>query len=146
MRCAESIRMNLDNVAWFKEAKEIFENIRQKEDKMEKDEDEDFKEKLINDNPSIFQAIEQNAQKTNIEFLKFILQNHPYDGYKGENPEEQMKKNSKMFIRKLKGKYTPRYLEKDTYDQKVKYTIFHVISCKLNDLFPNLDAELKTER
>ncbi|MCQ2818909.1 MAG: heat shock 70 family protein [archaeon] len=147
MRLAESLRVNLETLKWFRDAKQIFEEIQSLENKIEDETDENFKEKLITEKPEIFNKINEYAGKSNVEFLKFILQEHPYDGYKpSNNIEADFKKNPRIFVRKLKGKYNPRYLKKETYEERVKYTIYHVISCKLNDLFSNDDPEQKTER
>ena len=98
--------------------------------------EEEFENKLLEEKKEIFDEIENYAKKDNIEFIKFIIENHPPMRYKKEKKtiEEQWKENKKNLINVLCSKYHPAKYPKNTEEEKLRFLIAEKISEHLNKI------------
>ena len=140
---AISINKNWDTIPWFRNIKAILEEIREKINQIEERDKQNFEEKMLKEKKEIFDEINRNAEKSNIDFIKFIIEKYPPKKYiKGEKSiEEQWKENKENLINVLCSKYSQASYPRNTDDEKEKYLIVGKISDHLNiiyhEMFPN---------
>ena len=145
---SESIRraMNLVNIKnknvettnWFKEIKKIDVEIQEFLMLEEERISGGFQLKIKKENPAIFNELEEQFKKNNITIVKFILRKYPPKDYV-KNPnktvEQQWEENKKKLISDLCTKYALDNYEKESDEEKLKYTIMGVISSKVNSIY-----------
>ena len=128
---------NLSNEKWFIESCNILEDINkriQMRDDFEKDDEE-----------KILKELHDRADKSHIDFIKFILEKYPYKGYKKtDDIDAKFNKNPLSYIRNLVVKYHPDRYPKNTEEEKKKFVIIHEISAILNNIYVYYD-ELKNK-
>ncbi len=128
---------NLSNEKWFIESCNILEDIN-KIIKMRDDFEKDDEEKILKE-------LHDRADKSHIDFIKFILEKYPYKGYKKtDDIDAKFKKNPSSYIRSLVIKYHPDRYPKNSEEEKNTYVIVHEISAILNNLYVYYD-ELKNK-
>ena len=99
------------------------------------------KEKVMKENKDIFDKITELAPEDHsitkvVNFVKYILDKHPYKGYVPiEDLEGELKNNTKKFIRKLSMGYHPDKYPKETQEDFQRYCIFEEISKIINRLY-----------
>ena len=97
------------------------------------------------DEGKILKDLHERANKSHIDFIKFVLDKYPYHGYqKIDDIESKFKKSPTSFIRKLVIKYHPDRYPKNTQNEKNIYVIIHEISSILNNMYVYYD-ELKNK-
>ncbi len=86
--------------------------------------------------PEIFKEIEEKSKKKPIEFIKFILEKHPYEGYIiGEfNFDDELKRRPGPFLLGLHKNYHPDNYPKNNEQEKVKFCIMSVIDSKITNI------------
>ena len=125
---------NLNNEKWFIESCNILDDIN-KRIKM-RDEFEKY------DEGKILKDLHERANKSHIDFIKFVLDKYPYHGYqKIDDIESKFKKSPTSFIRKLVIKYHPDRYPKNTQNEKNIYVIIHEISSILNNMYVYYDEK-----
>ena len=141
---AMSINKNWDNILWYKEIKSILEEIRKSFIRIEIIDEEEFKEKMLEEKKDIFDEIEKYTQKSNLEFIKFIIEKHPPRRYIKENKsiEDQWKEDKINLINVLSAKYHPSNYPKNTEDDHLKYLIVEKISEHLNNIYREMNPNL----
>ena len=102
---------------------------------------QNFEEKYINENKKIFDEINEYKKKSNLEFIEFILKKYPpkKSPLRKLSIKEEWNKNSKSFIERLSARYNPDNYKKNTDEEKLKYTIYHVISSEINSIKSKLN-------
>ena len=128
-------------IEWYKEFKEIFNDIKDINFNIIKSESE---ENIKNKYQSKFDEIEEkfNKGKDIIEFIKNILKNEPYKQYEEDKKNKiNFSKYSKELLKYLSNKYNPNnyILKKDDEFSQLKYYIFELIYNKLNILIIKLN-------
>ena len=82
--------------------------------------------------------MEEQFTKSNLEIIKFILRKYPPLNYV-VNPnrtiDEQWEFDRKNFVYQLCTKYALDNYEKNTDEEKLKYTIISEISTKVNSIY-----------
>ena len=127
----------LSNEKWFIESCNILEDIN-KRIKMRDDFEKDDEEKIL-------KKLNDKANDSHIDFIKFILEKYPYKGYKKtDDIETKFNKNPLSYIRTLVTKYHPDRYPKNTEEEKKKFVIIHEISAILNNMYVYYD-ELKNK-
>ena len=79
-------------------------------------------------------------KKKNIDFINFILKEHPYKEYENEKSNRDFSNYSLDLVRFLLIRYQPdNYTLNESEDKKLEYCIVHIISQKLSNLYKKLD-------
>lgn len=121
---------------WYIEFKNLYKVLKEKESKEVKEENyNDMLSKVKKNNENIFNEIENNFKenKGKIEFIEFILDNHPYKDYK--KIDRDFKTYNQDLLKFLIEKYQPDNYTHSTEEEKLEYCIVHEISKKLSYLF-----------
>jgi hypothetical protein len=119
---------------WYKKAVEVSEDIIKRKEMRD-----DFEK---NDEEKVLKLLQEKAEKSHLEFIKYILEKYPYKGYKkNEDIESKFNKNKLSFIRSLVVKYHPDRYPKVTEEEKKKFVIIHEISAILNNIYVYYDQE-----
>ena len=141
---AMSINKNWDNILWFKEIKDILQEIRDNTFRKEIIDEEDYEEHILEEKKEIFEEIERYKQKDNIEFIKFIIEKHPPKKYIKSNKsiEVQWKENKNNLINLLCAKYNQASYPRNTEQEKLKYTIVGKICEHLNNIYHQMNPNL----
>ena len=87
---------------------------------------------------NIFSLIEEqfNKKKSNYDFIKFILKEHPYKEYEKDKDKDILKNYSLELVNFLLEKYHPdNYSYVGDEKIKLKYCIIHEITKKLNKIY-----------
>ena len=87
---------------------------------------------------TIFNQIEEqfNKKKSNYDFIKFILKEHPYKEYEKDKDKDILKNYSLELVNFLLEKYHPdNYSYVGDEKIKLKYCIIHEITKKLNKIY-----------
>ena len=117
---------------WYKQVFEVSEDI------IKRKEMRDNFEK--NDQEKVLKLLQEKAEKSHLEFCKYILEKYPYKGYKEmKNIESTFNKNKLSFIRSLVVKYHPDRYPKVTEEEKKMFVIIHEISAILNNIYVYYD-------
>jgi len=127
---------------WFKEfsnlygeIKSLYETIESNMKDMRKNMREKYKKK--------FDELEEkfNKKKNNKEYIDFILKNHPYQGYQGnEKAKELNSEDEQEKLSYLRAKYHPDQYEYsfDNEDSQLRYCLVEVIESHLNNMFEKI--------
>ena len=142
-RCKYIVDVNKDREQfkkekWFIEFNNLYNKLKEKEPKYE--EYHRIFPEIRKQNSKIFDDIEEkfNKKKSNIDFIEFILNNHPYNGYEEDLKNEKInfKNFSLELVNILLEKYHPdNYTYQGDEQTKLKYCIIHEITKNLNKLY-----------
>ena len=136
------------NESWFIKIRNLKVKIQMDYDRLNEKESNEKIEKVKKDCKSITDEIEENSKKTNIEFIKFILSKHPYEGYqKIEDLENQIRNNLVNFLTDLKKHYNEQnFNSKSTNENELKkFVIAEKISKHLNEIILCFEKEKKVK-
>ena len=138
---ADSLKpKDLSKEKWYIFARDDLEEIKKNELKNEEGLRKE-REKVMKENKEIFDKIAELAPEDHsitkvVNFVKYVLEKHPYKGYVPiQDLEGEIKRNTKQFIRKLSMGYHPDKYPKDTQENIKKYFIFEEISKIINRLY-----------
>lgn len=138
---ADSLKpKDLSKEKWYIFARDDLEEIKKNELKNEEGLRKE-KEKVMKENKEIFDKIAELAPEDHsitkvVNFVKYVLEKHPYKGYVPiQDLEGEIKRNTKQFIRKLSVGYHPDKYPKETQEDIKKYFIFEEISKIINRLY-----------
>ena len=132
------IHKNVENTSWYKEIKQIDSEIQQFLLIDEEKRLGGFKLQIKRDNKPIFDELEEQFQKTNLEIIKFILTKYPplnYVAIPNRTIDQQWESDRKNFVYQLCTRYALDNYEKNTNEEKLKYTIISEISTKVNSIY-----------
>ena len=137
-----SINKNWDSIPWFREIKTILEELRARTVEMEAFKEKEFKKIILEREKEIFDEIKEYSEKTNIEFIKFIIEKHPPRRYKKPEKtiEQFWEQNKENLIDILCAKYHPTNYPKNTYEEQKKYVIAEKISEHLNHIYQDIKS------
>ena len=138
-------KINFQQYRWGNEILSILNEIENKLVDMEKYEQEDFETKYKNEKKNIFDEIKEYRKKSNIEFIEFILREHPPKRSplrKNKTASELWKEDAKSFAMVLSGRYSPDNYPKNTEEEKLNYTIFHEICKEINSILSDMTLNL----
>ena len=131
---------NVEEEKWYKDVKRITEGIRDKEQRLENENDEEFKNEMKKRKPEIFEEIENKFKESNLTFIKFILEKYPYKGYTSLGDiDEKFKNEPQNLLKILSAKYHPDRYKKTTNEEKETFTIMTVISPLVNNIYSIFD-------
>ena len=134
---AMSINKNWDTITWFKEIKQILEEIREIVKRNEEIDKQIFEEQILKEKKEIFDEIEEMANKDNFEFIKFIIKKYPPKKYNEseDSIEKKWKENKENLINILCSKYNQPSYPRNTDEEKQKYVIVGKIYDHLNIIY-----------
>jgi len=138
MSAANIYHKNVESTAWYKEIKKI--DMEVNEYFLIEDERSSggFKHQIKHDHREIFDELEQQFQKNNLEIIKFVLKKYPPKDYiqdPNKTIDVQWSENAKNTVYNLCCKYAPDNYPKETEEEKLKYTIVSEISTRLNSIY-----------
>ena len=121
-----------ENEEWYKEFNKLYKVLKDKEEEKNINYNE-LLSRVKKTNGKIFDEIENNFNKNKgkIEFINFILENHPYKDYKKN--ERDFKNYTADLLKFLFEKYHPD----DYREEELTFCIVHEISKKLSNLYQN---------
>ena len=140
-RCKYIIDVNKDRELyktknWYNEFDNLYRLLKQSEPKYE-----DYHKilpEIRSQYSDIFNEIERqfNKKKSNYEFIKFILDKHPYKDYEKDKSNPILKSFSLELVNFLLDKYHPdNYSFTGDNTAKLQYCIIHEITKKLNNIY-----------
>ena len=140
-RCKYIIDVNKDRKQyetknWYKEFDNLYRLLKEKEPKYE--EYHKILPDIKNQYNDIFNEIERqfNKKKSNYDFIKFILDKHPYKDYEKDKNNSILKTYSLELVNFLLDKYHPdNYSFTGDNTTKLQYCIIHEITKKLNNIY-----------
>ena len=138
MSAGNMYHINVENSKWFKEIKKIDMEIQ--EYFLIEDEKScgGFKLQMKHNHKEIFDELEREFKKNNLEIIKFILKKYPPNNYIEDinnTIDMQWENNKKKTVSNLCTKYALDNYPKETDEQKLIYTIMSEISTKLNSIY-----------
>jgi hypothetical protein len=139
---AKSTNKNVEQFKWYLEITNILIELRKRFEDQERYEQEHFEDKYKNENKQIFDEIKEHRNKTNVEFVEFILEKYPPKKSplkKNKTVREQWNENPKSFAERLSARYNPDNYPKNTEEEKLYYTIYHTISTEINAIISELN-------
>ena len=137
---------DVSNEQWFIKISDLKNNIQMEIDLMNQKEENEKLEQVKNECKSILDEIEENSKKTNIEFIKYLLSKHPYEGYvtiEDIEIENKVKNDLQNFITDLKKHYNEQNFNSKSNDENElkKYVIAEKISKHLNGIILCFEKE-----
>ena len=138
MQLVNIIHKNVEKTNWFKEIKEIDLEIQQYLLLEEEKNSGGFQLKIKLENKELFDDLEKNLKKNNLEVIKYIIRKYPplnYQRNANKTLEEQWNTNKKKLVNELCTLYALDNYPKETDEEKLKYTIMSVISTKVNAIY-----------
>ena len=140
-RCKYIIDVNKDREQyktknWYQEFDNLYRTLKQSEPKYE--EYHKILPEIRSQYSDIFNEIERqfNKKKSNNDFIKFILDKHPYKGYEKDKNNSILKTYSLELVNFLLDKYHPdNYSFTGDNTAKLQYCIIHEITKKLNNIY-----------
>ena len=139
---AKQTNRNVEQYRWYLEISGILQELRKIFEDKERYEQENFENKCKTEHKHIFDEIKEYRNKTNVEFIEFILQKYPPKKSvlkQGQTVRKQWDKNKKSFVEKLSARYNPDNYPKNTEEEKLKYTIYHTITTEINAIIDELN-------
>ena len=139
---AKSTNKNVEQFNWYLEITNILMDLRKRFEDQERYEQENFENKYKTENKQIFDEIKEYRNKTNVEFVEFILVRYPPKKSplkKNKTVREQWNENAKSFAERLSARYNPDNYPKNTEEEKLMYTIYHTISTEINAIISELN-------
>jgi hypothetical protein len=146
IQISKLMNQNLEQFKWYLEITSILNELRKRFEDQERFEQETFENKFKNEKKQIFDEIAEARKKSNVEFIKFILQNHPPKKSpvkKNKTVEQLWENDKKSFLETLSARYNPDKYPKNTDDEKLKYTIYHTISSEINAILSDISNNTK---
>ena len=140
-RCKYIINANEDQEQfkekyWYKEFEKLYKNLKDLEPRYE--EYYRILPEIKDQYSDIFNEIERrfNKKKSNYDFIKFILENHPYKDYEKDKENTILKTYSIELVNFLLEKYNPDdYSLTEDLTTQLQYCIIHEIAKKLNNIY-----------
>ena len=140
-RCKYIIDVNEDREQiktkdWYKEFEKLYQKLKDLEPRYE--EYYRILPEIRDQYSDIFNEIERqfNKKKTNYDFIKFILENHPYKDYEKDKENTILKTYSIESVNFLLEKYNPDdYSLTEDLAAQLQYCIIHEIAKKLNNIY-----------
>ena len=140
-RCKYIIDVNKDREQyktknWYQEFDNLYRTLKQSEPKYE--EYHKILPEIRSQYSDIFNEIERqfNKKKSNYDFIKFILDKHPYKDYEHDKNNPILKTYSLELVNFLLDKYHPdNYSFTGDNTAKLQYCIIHEITKKLNNIY-----------
>ena len=139
---AKCTNKNMEQFKWYLEISNILQELRKIFEDKERYEQETFENNYKNEQNDIFEEIKEYRNKSNVEFIEFILERYPPHKNpikKNTTVQEQWNKNPKSLVEKLSARYNPDNYSKKTEEEKLMYTIYHTISTELNSILLELN-------
>ena len=139
---AKQTNKNVESFKWYLEISKILQDLRKIFEDKERYEQEDFENKYKNERKYIFDEIQEYRNKTNVEFIEFILNKYPPKKSPlkpKQTVSDQWNKNPQNFVEKLSARYNPDNYQKNTEEEKLSYTIYHYISTEINSILSELN-------
>ena len=139
---AKQTNKNVEQFKWYLEISGMLQELRKVFEDKERFEQENFENKCKTEHKHIFDEIKENRNKTNVEFIEFILQKYPPKKSplkQGQTVQQQWNKNKKAFVERLSARYNPDNYPKNTEEEKLKYTIYHTITTEINAIIDELN-------
>ena len=124
-----------ENEEWYKEFIKIYKVLKEKETTKNEDYNVLLSKVKKAHGEEVFNEIENNFKenKGTIEFIDFILENHPYTNYNKNDTD--FKTYSTDLLLFLIEKYNPDNYSYSTPEEELTYCIVHEISKKLSNLY-----------
>ena len=146
LNLAERCLFIIDNIEidkkeeWYKDFIRLYNKLKEMQPP-EEDYNKKFK-KIKEAHRDIFKEIENQflSKKKEIDFIKFILDRHPYKNYKKDKQKKDFTTYSPELIKFLLEQYHPDNYTPGTNDKEVQlqFYIFHEISKRLKDIYYNI--------
>jgi hypothetical protein len=139
---AKSTNINVEQYKWYLEITNILKELRKRDEDQERYDQENFENKYKVEQKQIFDEIKEYRQKSNIEFVEFILTKYPPKKSplrKNKTIREQWNSNPKSFVERVSARYNPDNYPKNTDEEKLYYTIYHTISKEINAILSDLN-------
>ena len=95
-------------------------------------------QKVREENPQIFDEIDEKFKKGKNEFIEFIITKYPYKNIENDKKERDFKEYNPDLIFFLSKKYTPESFMKGNKKSELDHCIKHEISSKLNNLITKI--------
>ena len=127
------------NVEWYKEFCELYEQIKTSNEIVESSLQEK-KDKITKNYKSKFDEIEKkfNKKKNDKEFIQFVLDTYPYEGYENDKKENKLNYSDEQeLLQFLRSKYHPDQYECPEEDEQLqlKYFIVELIESYFNNMY-----------
>ena len=137
---ATSTKENLEKYKWYLEITSILKELRKRKEDLERYKQENFENTCREKQKEIFDEIEKYRQKSNLDFIKFVLDKYPPNKspLRNKTVEDNWKENKKSFVEKLSARYNPDNYPRNTDKEKIKFTIYHQISIEINSILSEL--------
>ena len=138
MQLVNIIHKNVENTNWYKEIKKIDVEINEFLLIEEEKNSGGFQLQVKKNNKEIFDELEKQFKKNNLEIIKFILDKYPPKNYNrnaNKTIEQQWEENKKKLVNDLCTKYALDNYPHESNDEKRIYTIMSVISSKVNSIY-----------
>ena len=123
-----------ENEEWYKEFTSLYKILKDKED-LKREEYNELFSSVKQSNMDIFNEIEEKFNQNKIDFIDFILENHPYKDYKKD--ERDFNSYTPEILMFLIERYQPDNYDCSTPEEQLTYCIVHEISKKLSYLYQN---------
>ena len=139
---AKSTNINVEQYKWYLEITNILKELRKRDEDQERYDQENFENKYKVEQKQIFDEIKEYRQKSNIEFVEFILTKYPPKKSplrKNKTIREQWNSNPKSFVERVSARYNPDNYPKNTDEEKLQFTIYHTISKEINAILSDLN-------
>ena len=146
LNLAERCLFIIDNIEidkkeeWYKDFIRLYDKLKEMQPP-EEDYNKKFK-KIKEAHRDIFKEIENQflSKKKEIDFIKFILDRHPYKNYKNDKQKKDFTTYSPELIKFLLEQYHPDNYTPGTNDKEaqLQFYIFHEISKRLKDIYYNI--------
>ena len=141
---AKSTGQNMEKYKWYLEISSILQELRNKCEEQEKSEQEKFENLCKTEHKNIFDKIKEYRKKTNIEFIEYILKNHPPKKNplkKNKTVRDKWNEDAKAFVEILSARYNPDNYPRNTKEEILKFTIMHTISIEINAILSELSPQ-----
>ena len=138
---AKSTEQNVEKYQWYLDISSILQELRNNFEEQERLEQEKFENKCKTEHKEIFDKIKEYRAKSNIEFIEYILQNHPPKKNplkKNKTVSQKMNEDSKTFLETLSARYNPDNYSRNTDEEKLNYTIMKTISIEINAILSEI--------
>ena len=138
MQLVNIIHKNVENTNWYKEIKNIDVEINEILSTEEEKNSGGFQLQIKKNNKEIFDELENQFKKNNLEIIKFILDKYPpinYSRNANKTIEQQWEENKKKLVCDLCKKYALDNYPHESNQEKINYTIMSVISSKIVSIY-----------
>ena len=139
---SKSINKNILQSQWYLEINNILQELNEKVNDKIKNDQENFENNCKTKYKHIFDEINENRKKTNVEFIEFILDKHPPKKSplkKNKTVKQTWEESPISFVERLSARYNPDNYPRNTEEEQLNYTIYHTISTELNSILSELN-------